>query len=197
MSDNSALIDALASILEDAEHISEYELIVRLQKPPFAFFKEDAFSDPLLLFQCHFMLFHCLYQLQRRWRQEQFRDLIIESTRIVVQPFVPIGKGLTTPDKLKAYYLDWANFEKTDTADVEAMLTNFWSKMGRSPRVEHTQSELNRAKQLFELEGHYDSATLKQRYRSLLHRHHPDKGGDVAIAQQVEQAYCLLLSLLR
>ncbi|WVM89187.1 hypothetical protein UMZ34_00115 [Halopseudomonas pachastrellae] len=40
--------------------------------------------------------------------------------------------------------------------------------------------------------GRLHTAALKQRYRSLLSRHHPDRGGSTAQAQEINRAMLIL-----
>ncbi|QPG05786.1 hypothetical protein IT774_00400 [Salinimonas marina] len=47
--------------------ISEYQLIQKLTGAPYCIFDADALGDNLTLFQTHFLLFHCLYQIQQDW----------------------------------------------------------------------------------------------------------------------------------
>lgn len=56
---------------------------------------------------------------------------------------------------------------------------------------------LARAKFLFDLQDvSYDDALLKKRYRELVLKYHPDKGGDENIFKEIDACYeCLQLHL--
>ena len=50
--------------------VSEYELIEILKKAPYQFFDDASLREPLMLFKTHFIVFHALYQLKRRWIEQ-------------------------------------------------------------------------------------------------------------------------------
>gem|GEM_PF-150965 len=50
--------------------VSEYELIEILKKAPYHFFDDASLREPLMLFKTHFIVFHALYQLKRRWIEQ-------------------------------------------------------------------------------------------------------------------------------
>ena len=80
------LINTLATlrpVFEDG--INEYTLINTLKAPPFGLFKDAALSDPLILFNTHFLLFHCLYKLREQWRLQGVGELDIHATNIVLR----------------------------------------------------------------------------------------------------------------
>ena len=54
------------------------------------------------------------------------------------------------------------------------------------------QDELAQAHGVFELPAPSSAQQVKQRYRSLVQQHHPDKGGDTANIQAVNQAFLIL-----
>jgi hypothetical protein len=66
------LLSALAEILtRHPQGINEFDLLKILQHPPYELFDKDALSDPLLMFQTHFVLFNALYLLRDKWLLEQ------------------------------------------------------------------------------------------------------------------------------
>lgn len=118
-------------------------------------------------------------------------------------------------DTLASYYLDWCNFEQTNEEDVEALLTQFWSKMGSARYASFSEDDINDAHRLIGLtrtrsnlhrDRLNDGATpkseeyncyslkeIKKHYRKKLQQLHPDKGGNREQAQQVISAYQLLV----
>lgn len=176
--------------------ISEYELIRLLQGPPHELFNADALTDPLVLFQTHFILFHTLYQLRQEWRDEDVGDLYISAMSIKLQPMQLQPNNnkseIAAADPLAEYYLNWQNLVDTQQEDVETLLSSFWLKMAgiedanvlSEHQLQHYLDVLEWPEQLS-----LDMHTLKQQYRKLQHSNHPDKGGSSARSQQILQAY--------
>lgn len=192
--------------------ISEFDLIALLKRPPYSLFDEDALSDPLMLFQTHFLVFHALYKLQIKWRESGEGRLDIHTTKILlrgdIQPqnIPPQNKDATQAqthlaglDPLASYYLNLDNLKGTSEADVAALLDDFWRQMaGQKLGVPNTKDR-DKACDVLKLDKQ-DILTLnslKAHYRKALLKVHPDRGGNVEEAQQVIQAYRVLLSSLK
>lgn len=177
------------------EGISEYQLIKQLQQPPWLLFAGVELSEPLAMFRCHFVLFNALYVLSEEWRQQGLGELDIHTLNIVLKPATNFDAAVTGHDGLKAYYLNWNNFTDTKSADVDALLDDFWQRMsgGIVP-----DGEIIRAKQTLELgtESELSLLEVKKQYRKLLQQHHPDKGGCTVKTQEISQAYRLLCTHL-
>ena len=113
--------------------VSEYELIDILKKAPYHFFDDASLREPLMLFKTHFIVFHALYQLKRRWIEQGEGVLDIHTLNIKLnQESAHSDKNsthgdnykdkenqdkvgaITEADALAEYYLDWGNFEKAD-----------------------------------------------------------------------------------
>ncbi|MFT6343442.1 MAG: hypothetical protein ACJAWQ_000492 [Paraglaciecola sp.] len=175
--------------------ISEYELICALKSPPYSIFDEDALCDSLMMFQTHFVLFHCLYQLRNRWREQKIGELVIGLTTITLNPTLESSINIETEDSLANYYLDWSNLGCSNKNDIEALLDSFWQKMaGAELNANMSLSELKRVCIVMEIESLADITLLelKQQYRKLQHKNHPDKGGSIIASQSVLQAYSQL-----
>jgi hypothetical protein len=175
--------------------ISEYELICTLKSPPYSIFDEDALCDSLMMFQTHFVLFHCLYQLRNRWREQKIGELVIGLTTITLNPILESSINIETEDSLANYYLDWSNLGCSNKNDIEALLDSFWQKMaGAELNANMSLSELKRVCIVMEIESLADITLLelKQQYRKLQHKNHPDKGGSIIASQSVLQAYSQL-----
>jgi hypothetical protein len=180
------LMDTLVVILNEyPQGLSEHDLLKRLQNPPYSLFAEEAFRDPLILFQTHFLLFHCLYRLREQYIIQGIGDIEISALLIKKQTRqnTPLdsknGKELnllSQHDPLAQYYLDWSHFNNTDKDDVESLLNSFWQKMWTPSTC--SSSSLREALTLMELDKPIPLAELKVQYRRLANRHHPDKGGD-------------------
>jgi hypothetical protein len=175
--------------------ISEYELICTLKSPPYSIFDEDALCDSLMMFQTHFVLFHCLYQLRNRWREQKIGELAIGLTTITLNPILESFTNIETEDSFANYYLDWSNLGCSNKNYIEALLDSFWQKMaGSELNANMSLSELKRVCIVMEIESLEDTTLLelKQQYRKLQHKNYPDKGGSIKVSQSVLQAYSQL-----
>tara|TARA_B100002019_G_scaffold289348_1_gene304785 strand:- start:2766 stop:3419 length:654 start_codon:yes stop_codon:yes gene_type:complete len=192
--------------------ISEFDLIALLKRPPYSLFDEDALRDPLMLFQTHFLVFHALYKLQIKWRESGEGRLDIHTTKILlrddIQPQnIPLQNKDATQaqthlaglDPLASYYLNLDNLKGTSEADVAALLDDFWRQMaGQKLGVPNTKDR-DKACDVLKLDKQniLTLNSLKAHYRKALLKVHPDRGGNVEEAQQVIQAYRVLLSSLK
>ena len=197
--------------------ISEFDLIALLKRPPYSLFDEDALRDPLMLFQTHFLVFNALYKLQIKWRESGEGQLDIHTTKILlrgdiqpqnIQPqnIPPQNKDATQAqihlaglDPLASYYLNLDNLKGTSEADVAALLDDFWRQMaGQKLGVPNTKDR-DKACDVLKLDKQniLTLNSLKAHYRKALLKVHPDRGGNVEEAQQVIQAYRVLLSSLK
>ena len=173
------------------EGLSEYALIKTLQQPPWCVFENVDLADTLVMFRCHFVLFNALYTLSDIWREEGIGELDIHTLNIRLMPARQHSAGLTESDSLKAYYLNWDNFTATTSGDVEALLDDFWQRI-TTGNVAKTDVESARQVMGFGSEDALSSAAIKKRYRQLLQRHHPDKGGSTEVSQEISHAYRVL-----
>lgn len=177
-------------LLSHNKGLSEYELFNQLKSPPYALFTDKALSDPLSLFQSHFILFNALYQLQDTWLRNKTGRLQIHCSCICHTPWQAGQNGLLTQDKLRAYYLDWSNLSDTDLLQVEALLDSFWLAFSGVPnQVKENNMPLQQALDLLNLTNPYTPQQLKLQYRKMLHQHHPDKGGNNDHTIQLHNAY--------
>ena len=176
--------------------LSEYQLILILQAAPYNLFDKNALAEPLSLFQCHFVLFHSLYQIRAEYLREQQYDILIQANLIQRLPYEAGKPGIAAIDKLQQYYLDWQNFSTTQADDVDLLLTQFWRKMA-GLRSEPELDEIHQAYQDFGLPPDSSLDALKREYRRLLHVHHPDKGGDTTHSQHIDKQFHLLKQYLR
>lgn len=194
--------------------VSEYELIEILKKAPYQFFDDASLREPLMLFKTHFIVFHALYQLKRRWIEQGEGVLDIHTLNIKLnQESAHSDKNsthgdnykdkesqdkvgaITEADALAEYYLDWGNFEKADRKSVDALLNAFWHRMASGNAHTFEQEDIADAHALLGLpqDEHVSLSVLKRVYKKALHLVHPDKGGMQQEAQDVIHAYQLLL----
>ena len=201
--------------------VSEYELIEILKKAPYHFFDDASLREPLMLFKTHFIVFHALYQLKRRWIEQGEGVLDIHTLNIKLnqesahsdhysahsdknsthgdnykdkESQDKVG-AITEADALAEYYLDWGNFEKADRKSVDALLNAFWQRMASGNAHTFEQEDIADAHALLGLpqDEHVSLSVLKRVYKKALQLVHPDKGGTQQEAQDVIHAYQLLL----
>ncbi|MEH6798711.1 MAG: DNA-J related domain-containing protein [Halopseudomonas sabulinigri] len=170
--------------------LGEYLLIRQLAEryPDSLFAEPGALQDPLRLFQLHFLLFHMLYQLADQLA-ELDQTLSIHALHIRLLPRDASAPGIALEDPLRRYYLDWQQWRETHAEDVQRLLDGFWR---RQPKSMVTADELQQALIVMELQEPTDARAIKQRYRALVRVHHPDRGGDTARAQELNQAMLIL-----
>ncbi|HAG30734.1 MAG TPA: molecular chaperone DnaJ [Alteromonas macleodii] len=194
--------------------VSEYELIEILKKAPYHFFDDASLREPLMLFKTHFIVFHALYQLKRRWIEQGEGVLDIHTLNIKLnqesahsdknsthgdnykdkESQCKVG-AITEADALAEYYLDWGNFEKADRKSVDALLNAFWHRMASGNAHTFEQEDIADAHAVLGLpqDEHVSLSVLKRVYKKALQLVHPDKGGTQQEAQDVIHAYQLLL----
>lgn len=172
---------------EEAEGIREYELLSQLRELALPVFSEGSFSDTLVLFRCHFLLFHLLYLLQEQLLRQEAGVLEIHFTQIRLRPWPEARGNLPGPvDRVREYYLDLANLEGMAKEDVEQLIDRFWVEYQSYLRQPECYAVLG-------LEPTASQPEIKRRYRELALRHHPDQGGDPELFRRVQEAARLLL----
>ena len=195
---NNALEQALLEILDYyPQGLSEFQVFKLLQDPPYHLFDKNCLSDPLLLFQSHFVLFHALYRLRAFFLLNKQADIHISASLIQRLPYHANAEGLVTVNKLEEYYLDWNNFSQTNEQDVEALLDTFWRKMLGNVSINVNPKDVTAAYVAVDLPFDSELALVKSRYHKLQHMHHPDKGGDHHQAQEIELHFRVLKSYLK
>jgi len=188
MPDNPFKAPILALIKSAPAGLSEYVLIQRLQERDGAFAFDDV-EPELALFRKHFLVMNALYQLQTElFGQGMF--LSISPLDIRLGPVEDTGLTALPTDNatapLREYYLDWEIFRQTGQADVEDMLVRFRE---RYLAIDERLGAL----QMLELPANAPWEMIRQAYRRLAARHHPDKGGDAARFRAIREAYeCLM-----
>ena len=166
--DNSVKLDLAIIELLDISPLSEFELIKSLQQAPYQIFNEDIFQNDLTK------------------HKPQLTDEI--ST---------ISEAPET-EKLREYYLNWDNFNKTDENDVIKLIDGFWKKMSNINTYfpENEKQEISQALTVLELAEIPSKTELKNHYRKLCQVHHPDKGGDTATFQNMMLSYRFLQTVI-
>jgi len=181
------LEQAVAHLLEGRpQGWAEYEMITALRERDIPLLPSCPLDDHLGLFQVHFLLFHVLYRLRDRFRAEGRGELRIGVLEIALGPHEPGEEGLSRADPLREYYLNLEELRQTTADDVEALLESFWGRVGIG------DGRCEEALAVLELEPPVDYGAIRRRYRSLVMRHHPDRGGDTARIQALNEAMAVL-----
>lgn len=177
------LMEAVDTLLTGAPTgLSEYELMQALDRHHPNLFPKPDLSDPLLLFQHHFVLMHLLYRLQQENHQAA-RRLSISPLRIQWMAATDGQSQAVRPNpSLAAYYLDFGNLTKEDGFSVEQLLQGFWRRLLGEEQAPDALATLG-------LDSNATFSDVKSRYRQLANAHHPDKGGDATEFGRIQQAY--------
>lgn len=187
---DSHLIESIACLLEAAvEPLSEYRLIQHLNEQDWDL--SISATDTLALYTSHFVVYNSLYILQEQyWRQHQ---RFLQISALAIQLHLPVSTenlstevaGYAADTSLREYYLDWSNLDNATEDSVKQLLNQFWERFV-------TDDESTKAFNVFSLKPTVSYKEVKQRYRSLAMKYHPDRGGDSAEFQQLNWAFGVL-----
>lgn len=181
--DIAPLLAALRELLTaNTRGLREYELIRRLREDRTPGFPAGPLSDPVVLFQSHFLLRHALYRLRDQYLQAGSALLEMNALEIRLAAYREGGNGIALHDPLRAYYDDLAHLETTDRDEVERLLTRFWERLAANERRQSALAVLDLADPV-------DHDTITRRYRRLAQRHHPDRGGDSIQFRAIRRAF--------
>lgn len=182
---NPLLAPLLALLQQASGSYKVHELLAELRRQgAIPTLSED---EQLQLFRVNFLIMNALYQLQEELYEEGWW-LVISTLDIRLEA----RAGKSTDEKamahnhsLRDYYCDWQVFWQTDRKEVEALLNRFWQGLnGEENRRE--------ALALFGLAADATRETIRQRWRVLALRHHPDRGGDAEAFMRIRWAWeCL------
>lgn len=180
------LFDLLSS---QPQPISEYDLIQQLRDMSLLAIGDNDLlsSDSLVMFRIHFTVYHALYRLRDKLRDECKHELELSPVGICLMDYQPGSNSLAEYDPLYEYYMDLSHLENTQGDDVDEMIGRFWLRMDNSERREEALSVLG-------LEDPVDNQAIRQQYRRLAMKHHPDRGGDKERLQRINEAATILLN---
>lgn len=180
--------DLLLEILHaHPEGIGEYDLLVLLRDRGVPVFGEGAFSDTLFLYQAHFLLFHLLYSLDEELVRAGRGGIQIHCMRIVLRQNPRDDLSLPAPpDFLRSYYRDLSALDAMDRQGVDDLIARFWEMYADWDRRLPSLAELGLAEPVSRQE-------IKDRFRQLAKKHHPDRGGDPVRFARISEAAAVLL----
>jgi DnaJ-domain-containing protein 1 len=165
--------------------LGEYELLKALQGAGLEGFPQVPLFQGLPLFRMHCRLFHALYRLREQLWAARLHHLEISPLSIELQPYRPGRPGLVAYDPLRAYYADWERLQAVTEEEVAELLDKFWGRF-------HAFEQRNAALAALNLAEPVDYPAIRRRYRHLVSRHHPDRGGDKARLQTLNAAMAVL-----
>jgi len=167
--------------------IKEYDLIQLLKG--YGFFETPGGTPmpPHVIFQIHFMLFHVLYVLRDRLLIDKQGYLEIDVLKIQLLPYQKGNAAITTHDKLREYYLDLTNLENTTEDEINELIDSFWTGLGRHGKRDEALDTLG-------LVDPVTNENIRETYRKLVMKHHPDRGGDKDRLQAINSAITILLN---
>lgn len=181
------LIDTLLAQVEQVlqtstDGLSEFEMLKAIKLLPDSQLEGLNMQDAHSLFRAHFLLFHCLYRLRDQWLAQQNANLQIDVLCIRVLPYhSKVSADLAVIDEVRDYYLDWTNFEQTTADDAEELINQFWQKF-------LVQDDRSEALKTLELADDADFDQIKQQYRQLAMKNHPDRGGSATRLAAINRA---------
>ena len=179
----------IKQLQDQPEGCSEYELIQKLREKNLFNIDENELlsSDSLIMFQIHFTVYHALYRLRDRLHKKRENELELSPVSIQLTKYKEGDDALAEYDPLYDYYMDINNLEKTDSRDVDEMLTRFWSRLDNSERRAEALKELGLADPVA-------NEDIRKQYRRMAMKHHPDRGGDTNKLQRINAAIAVLLN---
>ena len=186
-------------LAEDFDFISEHQLIKTLQSPPHNLLTSLALKHTHELFQLHFIIFHTLYGLKKKWIKSNVGELHISPLKISIiysnEPNKSIdnntaNNSLSDIDKLAEYYLNINNLTETSAQDVDQLLLGFWKEL-------YQPTAHNDALALLNLSPPVIYSDIKKQYKRLASKYHPDKGGSTEKIQQINQAMATLCKIYK
>lgn len=145
-------------------------------------------TDDLTLYRKNFLLMNALYQLQD--------ELILDGINLSISSMAigffehehrDAARSLESAanNALRDYYLDWNNYTDTSDKDVAELLADFWQRY-------YSLDRLQQACHVLGLSEEADWNEIQTRYRQLVSRHHPDRGGQAGQFIAVREAFDIL-----
>ncbi|MGV2988630.1 DNA-J related domain-containing protein [Vibrio sp. E150_011] len=145
------------------------------------------------LFKRNFLLMNALYQLQGLLIPDKWLNL--EAMAIELLPFSPSIHNLSVDDPLREYYLDWSHYD-ADSSEVKRLLNAFWDRYQEQVGSHEVTMSQKAAFEFFELDCLATPKEIRQAWRRLALKWHPDReGGDAEQFTLACEAWSQLKSL--
>jgi hypothetical protein len=180
------LADDIKVLLQEHDGgLSEHDMFRRLLERGHSEFSPDVIRSPKELYVSHFILFHTLYCLKHELNQQGLY-LEINPVRIRLLPLrESAGSDVAQHDVMASFYLDAGNIDAMSEQQINDMLGAFWQHYFVRDDHQSALEELG-------LDNGVDYRAVKNRYQQLAREHHPDRGGDNARFQRINQAMDVL-----
>ncbi len=176
-------------LYENPQGLTELTLMDALADAGHPLFQRSERREPAALYYAHFLLFHALYRLRPALAEAglELRIHCLE-IRLLHGAEASTAEGaLREHDPLAAFYLDPGNLEGMDNDAVERLIADGLQRALAPGRQEEALATLG-------LEPGANRSTIRRRYRRLAMQHHPDRGGDTATLQRINDAYQQLMA---
>ncbi|SNX50310.1 Chaperone protein DnaJ [Vibrio thalassae] len=142
------------------------------------------------LFKRNFLLMNALFQLQELLLPEQW--LQVEAMDIQLLPYNPREHQIIDSDPLREYYLDWSHYE-AEVGEVRRLLEDFWQRYAYFVGASKVTVSRTTALKSFGLNEWATQKEIRQAWRRLALRWHPDReGGDAEKFRNCCEAWSLL-----
>lgn len=183
---NPLVMDILCVLRQRSNGVKIYELLSGLnQELVDKVVNTEDYN--LSIFRKNFLLMNALYQLQLRLLKD---DIYLSIGQIEVQllPVKSISeKKLTNAgeQRIREYYFNWKNYERTSPDEVLALLDQFWNQYRANDKLTDALIVI----------GVTQSATwpdIQRKYRLLARENHPDRGGNTQRFIEIREAYEVL-----
>ncbi|WP_323750651.1 DNA-J related domain-containing protein [Marinobacter sp.] len=170
--------------------LSELALIKALQSDRWKLIGPVNFARPEQLYPVHFLLFHTLYRLSDELLPDG-ESIHLSPLRINLFTMDSSARGSQPgpKDALRDFYLDLEQYYLSNI-EIGDMMDRFWAgTMQQKPNSESTAS----AAELLGFESIPPAfATVKHRFRKLVMKVHPDRGGSTEEVQHLNEAFAIL-----
>ena len=192
------ILKELDLYLDGFPQTDEHQIIKHLQENKISPFEQFELSQAKDLFHAHFLCMHALYHLKSNYLLTKRYRLLIQSVRVERYAFVEKTPqshlsssqlDIEAADPLASYYLNPAHYFETQEDDITDMLKSFWT---RYLAQDNKQSAL----EILELPAEASAKMIKDQYKRLAHKHHPDKGGCAEAFNKVREAKATLDKLI-
>ena len=141
------------------------------------------------LFKRNFLLMNALFELQEILMPKQW--LQVRAMEIQIFRIIPNNVNLliNEDNSLREYYLNWANYDPSDNL-VREMLESFWNTYQEYIGVNTQLMYKGQALKVFELDESATDKEIRQQWRRLALKWHPDRPeGNAARFREICEAW--------
>jgi hypothetical protein len=179
----SALLDLL---WRQPQGWREFDLLAVLEEGGQPGFDSECDRSRAGLYRRHFRLFHALYELRDRLREEATADLHVHCLDIRLFAYHNPERRLPAElDGLREYYRDPDRIGALTEQEVEALIRDGLERVVARERRDA-------ALLVLDLIDPVSSSDIRRRFHALALQHHPDLGGDLRRFQKISAAAALL-----